>query len=88
MTLATCHLLLFVILPVAHAALPIHDSAAGAHTCPLCQSFQRGIAALPVENIDVARPAPSTALLIERPAAPIRSDDNHDPAAPRAPPPA
>jgi hypothetical protein len=84
--LATCHLLLFVVLPVAHAALPIHDSSAGAHACPLCQSLQRGIDALPAGNIGVAQPTPSAASLVERPTAALLADDNHDPAAPRAPP--
>lgn len=84
--LATCHLLLFVVLPVAHAALPIHDSSAGAHACPLCQSLPRGIDALPAGNIGVAQPTPSAASLVERSTVALLADDNHDPAAPRAPP--
>jgi hypothetical protein len=84
--LATCHLLLFVVLPVAHAVLPIHDSSAGAHACPLCQSLQRGIDALPAGNIGAVEAAPLAASHAERPTVSILSDDNHDPAAPRAPP--
>lgn len=84
--LATCHLLLFVVLPVAHATLPIHDSSAGAHACPLCQSLQRGIDALPAGNIGAVQAAPLAASPVGRPTASTLSDDNHDPAAPRAPP--
>ena len=84
--LATCHLLLFVVLPVAHAALPIHDSSAGAHACPLCQSLQRGIDALPAGNIGAVQSAPMAASPVGRPTTALLADDNHDPAAPRAPP--
>lgn len=84
--LATCHLLLFVALPAAHAVLPIHDSSAGAHACPLCQSLQRGIDALPAGNIGAAQAAPVAASPVERPTTALLPDDSHDPAAPRAPP--
>lgn len=84
--LVACHLLLFVVLPVAHAALPIHGSSTGAHACPLCQSLQRGLDALPAGNIGAVQSTPLAAALVERRTASILSDDNHDPAAPRAPP--
>lgn len=84
--LAVCHLLLFVVLPVAHAALPVHDSSAGPHACPLCQSLQRGIDALPSASIDAAWSALRATPLGESPPTAVASDDNHHPAAPRAPP--
>jgi hypothetical protein len=84
--LAACHLLLFVALPVAHAALPVHDGSAAAHACPLCQTLQRGVDALPAIVIGVPGSAPPAAPLVCRPIACVLGDDGHDLAAPRAPP--
>lgn len=84
--LAACHLLLFVVLPAAHAALPMHGGAEHAHACPFCQSLLRGIDAVPAADIDPARSVDRAVPLRAAPVAAIPAAADHDPAAPRAPP--
>lgn len=86
--LAACHLLLLVALPAAHAALPVHEGGAAAHACPLCQSFHRGIDAVPAGSAVAAPPVPRAVPLAPRPPAAVPATDDHAPGAPRAPPPA
>jgi len=84
--LVTCHLLLFCLLPAAHAALPGHDGGAAAHACPLCQSFQHGQDAPPAESAGDLVSLPRGARTAVPPVASAPAAPRHDPAAPRAPP--